>query len=284
YEGHEFLEASSLRKFAGKYYFIYSSLQSHELCYAVSDKPTEGFSFGETLISNGDIGLVAEEGPQKGKVRTIETAVNDTGNTHGSLIEINGQHYVFYHRQTNRKQSCRQACAEKIRFENNKFYQASMTSCGLNPGPLQGKGEYPANICCNLYGKKGTKFLSMIKRLPFGVPYLTQTGADFNPEVDKDAPTQYVKNICDGSVVGYKYFDLTHTSSVTLKVKGSATGRVEVWGKEALLGQTDIQLKSSQDETDTAISVPIKGGSLNEPIYIKYFGRGSFSLFRFSFE
>lgn len=38
-------------------YFIYSSLNSHELCYATSDNPTEGFEFGGVLVSNGDIGL-----------------------------------------------------------------------------------------------------------------------------------------------------------------------------------------------------------------------------------
>lgn len=40
YEGHEFLEASSMRKFNGTYYFIYSSYLSHELCYATSNSPT----------------------------------------------------------------------------------------------------------------------------------------------------------------------------------------------------------------------------------------------------
>ncbi len=32
-------------------------LNSHELCYATSDNPTEGFEFGGVLVSNGDIGL-----------------------------------------------------------------------------------------------------------------------------------------------------------------------------------------------------------------------------------
>ena len=56
YEGHAFLEASSMRKFNGTYYFIYSSLNSHELCYAFSDHPTGGFQYGGILVSNGDIG------------------------------------------------------------------------------------------------------------------------------------------------------------------------------------------------------------------------------------
>lgn len=55
FENHEFFEASSIRKFEGKYYFVYSSRHNHELCYAVSDSPTEGFIYGGTLVSNGDV-------------------------------------------------------------------------------------------------------------------------------------------------------------------------------------------------------------------------------------
>ena len=279
YEGHEFLEASSMRKFNGKYYFIYSSLQSHELCYAVSDKPTKGFVFGGTLISNGDIGLPADEGEVKGNVRTIQTAVNDTGNTHGSLIQIGEEYYVFYHRQTNRKQSSRQACAEKIRFENGKFYQAEMTSCGLNEGELKGIGEYPAYICCNLHGKKKTKFLSMLKRPHFGVPYLTQDEPDYFYYGGDHTPVQYVKNVCDGTVVGYKYFDLTKTGGIELKIKGKAGGRIEIWGKEKMLGKTDVSI-SGEDQ----IHINVDSGSEKEPLYIKYFGNGSFSFYAFILE
>ena len=46
-----------MRKFNGKYYFIYSSLNSHNLCYAVSNRPDVGFEFGGILVSCGDIGL-----------------------------------------------------------------------------------------------------------------------------------------------------------------------------------------------------------------------------------
>lgn len=41
FEGHGFFEASSIRKVGEKYYFVYSIHKSHELCYAVSDKPME---------------------------------------------------------------------------------------------------------------------------------------------------------------------------------------------------------------------------------------------------
>lgn len=40
FDDHGFFEASSIRKFEGRYYFIYSSVQSHELCWAVSENRT----------------------------------------------------------------------------------------------------------------------------------------------------------------------------------------------------------------------------------------------------
>ena len=123
FEKHPFFEASSMRKVNGTYYFIYSSVLSHELCYAVSDSPVEGFQFGGTLISIGDIGL---EG------RTADQAVNYTGNTHGSIVEINGRWYVFYHRQTDQKKCCRQGCAEEIQIlGDGSIPQVEMTSCGV---------------------------------------------------------------------------------------------------------------------------------------------------------
>ena len=60
WEGHEFFEASSMRKIGDKYYFIYSSFLGHELCYAISDKPDGEFHFGGTIISIGDLVMLDE--------------------------------------------------------------------------------------------------------------------------------------------------------------------------------------------------------------------------------
>ena len=74
------------------------------------------------------------------------------GNNHGSIVEINGQWYIFYHRHTNGTNFSRQACLEPITFrEDGSIPQVEMTSCGPNGGPLAGRGEYPAYIACNLY-------------------------------------------------------------------------------------------------------------------------------------
>jgi hypothetical protein len=269
YEGHPFLEASSMRKFDGKYYFIYSSLNSHELCYAVSDNPTSGFQFGGVIVSNGDIGLPG--------VTDVKHAKNCTGNTHGSLIEINGNYYIFYHRHSNRKQSSRQACAERIRFENGKFYQAEMTSCGLNDGPLAGKGVYPSYIACNVYGKKGTKFLSMIKHSKNGHPYLTQDGGD-----REEGPDQYVANVCDGAVLGYKYFDLTDTNKISVNIKGNAQGTLYVCTEETGKPVTQIAISPAKEIREFSGDLDKVTGV--QPLFLKYEGKGSFKLESFELK
>lgn len=129
-----------LRVNGGKYYLVYSSEQSHDLCYAVSDKPLEGFRYRGVIVSNADIGYAGNQKPK-----------TPYGNTHGGLAEIKGQWYIFYHRQTHGIECCRQGCAEPV-FLNEKgdFDQVEMTSCGLNGGPLRGIGTYSAAYACNL--------------------------------------------------------------------------------------------------------------------------------------
>lgn len=60
-----------------------------------------------------------------------------------------------------------------------------------------------------------------------GHPYLTQDGKDREQGSD-----QYIANMCDGAVAGFKYFDLRETSKVRINIKGKATGVVYVSTEE----------------------------------------------------
>ena len=225
-EGHEFFEASSIRKINGKYYFVYSSVQSHELCYAISDKPDEGYTFGGTLVDIGDVFLNGRE---------ARDAVNCVGNTHGGIECADGQWYVFYHRQTNRTNYSRQACAEKISFdENGHIAQAEVTSCGLNDGPLPAKGTYPAYICCHLTMDGSNTYshpLAMGDQFPYqtqDVKDITPDGTGFPETAVKDAafPVQYVKNMRDKATMGFKYFDCKGVKKITLTLRGRGSGHI----------------------------------------------------------
>jgi hypothetical protein len=257
YEGHEFFEASSMRKFNGKYYFIYSSINGHELCYAMGDSPLGEFRYKGTLVSIADIGI-------------SEKPLNYIGNTHGSIEKINGKYYVVYHRQTNRHCYSRQACAEEIEMmPDGTFKQAEITSCGLNGGPLQAQGEYDARIACNLFSKKGVYFYGGFKRAKGCHPHFTQTGKDREENGD-----QYIANFCDGATAGFKYFDFDgNTQSVGVTFFGKAKGEVVV--KTNLDGApiATIPVDNAKNEQKTFVATAsVEKGK--KPLYFTFNGKG----------
>ena len=71
---HRFFEASWVHKVNGKYYFSYSTGDSHLLCYAVGDNPYGPFTY-------------------KGVI--LEPVVGWT--THHSIVEYKGKWYLFHH-------------------------------------------------------------------------------------------------------------------------------------------------------------------------------------------
>ena len=273
YEGHEFFEASSIRKIGGKYYFVYSSVRSHELCYAVSDKPDEGYVYGGTIVDIGDIFLNG---------RTAADTVNCTGNTHGGIECINGEWYVFYHRQTNRTQYSRQACAEKIFFQpDGSIPQVEVTSQGMNKGALAGKGMYGARIACHLtWGGTNVESLPGVMKMDY--PYFTQDGNDFDPTpenvaADRECPVQYITNILDGSRIGFKYFVFENSRLVSLRVRGKAKGVLEVEGRG------NIAIDVDADEwVDVAVDIPMQDGV--QALYFVYRGEGALQWHSFAFE
>lgn len=198
FEEHPFFEGSSMRKVGDKYYFVYSSWQNHELCYAVSDYPDHGFTFGGTIVSNGDVGY---------KGRSFENKLNMTGTTHGSIECIDGQWYVFYHRLTHKSDYSRQACAEKIYIAaDGHIDQVEVTSCGLNNGPLVANGTYPAVIACNLTNGHMPHGSNSIYTIEF--PNVTNKGED-----------RFIAEIEDGTLIGYKYFALGGSSTFGVNVR-----------------------------------------------------------------
>ncbi len=251
FEGHEFFEASSMRKFNGKYYAIYSSVQGHELCYAMSDHPDSGFVYKGVLHSNGNIGI--EDKP------TYYYA-----NNHGSIVEINGRYYIFGHRHTNHSQYCRQGVAEELHMnEDGSFYQAEMTSCGLNEKPLVGKGIYPAYIACVLMSKNGA-----IKS-DFKMDKIT------HPAIRQDS----IINIQDGTVIGYKYFDFENVKSIVVTTRGSGNGKLHV--RTSITGNdlASIPLDKSEDWREYKVDIVLN--VKNSPLYFIYEGLGEKEIKQF---
>lgn len=258
FEGHAFFEASSIRKIGERYYFVYSSILSHELCYAVSQRPNGDFRFGGTLVSIGDLGL---DGNRE--------AVNYTGNTHGSMVELGGQWYIFYHRQTNKQCCARQGCAEPITIRpDGSIPQVEVTSCGLNGGPLAGTGCYEARIACSL-GFREPSFGYIAAHEPDTLhPYFTQSGCD-----REGSPDQYIANMSQGAWCGFKYFDFHGQTSMTVTTRGTGNGEllVSTGRKEPPFAR--IPIAPSESWSESRISFPALQGTL--PLFFTFQGEGA---------
>lgn len=253
FEGHAFFEAPSIRRFFGKYYFIYSSEHFQELCYAVSESPVGPFEYKGRLVSNGDIGIDGRTSPS-----------NHIGNNHGSLIEIEGKYYIFYHRHTNDTDFSRQACAEEIHLdEKGEFIQAEITSCGLNGGPLKAAGEYKAGIACSLS-------VNIEK-----APYVTQNGID-----REECDDQYVKDLTDGAFAGYKYFDFKGGEHIAVTVVCDGDGYIEISETEDGAAFASIKLETSAKPVEFIADKTASAGI--KALYFRYKGRGSCDLISFS--
>lgn len=264
FEGHAFFEASSIRKVNGKYYFIYSSEVMHELCYAVSDDPLKGFKYGGVLVSNTDLHIDT--------YKPADMPSNRGANNHGSIIEINGEWYIFYHRHTNGTWFSRQGCAEKLTLNSDgSFDQAEITSCGLNGGPLEGRGEYPAYIACNIFGKKPEIYIGDLN-----APRIMQDGRDGDEE------TGYIFNIKEGTNIGFKYFSCKGITKVSITTRGYGGGTFAVktaWDGEEL-GEIGIENSNVWKKFTSDIRIP---DGVNA-IWFTFKGTGNPALGSFTLE
>ena len=216
-----FFEASSIRTIKGKYVFIYSRWaadgefgmgnSNYTLAYAYSDQPLGPWTYGGTIID----GRAREKRPDG---TTVATATPG-GNTHGSICEINGQWYVFYHRQSGLNDFSRQAMVApitvdveegpggKVTISEGEYDSQGFELNGLNPFE-----RHAAGIACYYMGP--TPAIAKYPRVEFSGPYNQPCYADAYDESDPYSPKVNrcpVVHITDGSVVGYKYFDFTKT-------------------------------------------------------------------------
>ena len=273
---HGFFEASSIRKLDGKYCFVYSGEHNHELCYAISDRPDGGFTYGSVLVDLGDLYLDGNEDESR--------ANNYLGNTHGGLLNIGEDWYIFYHRQTDRSSYARQACAEKLkRRPDGGFYQAEVTSCGLNGGPLRGEGRYEARIACNLWAKghrTGRVDGAKPKKRLAAHPFFTQTGKDRESDGD-----QYIANMRDGATAGFKYFSIEDVKRVSFELRGAASGEFQLAVTpdfETLCAAAPIWLQKGAPAQTVTVPCRIPQGT--QPLYFRFIGDGACDFIAFTLQ
>ena len=227
-----FFEASSIRQVGNKYVMVFSGYSGKEyglgntnsaLRYAYGDTPLGPWRSGGVLVDSRGV-VLSEDGS-----KLITT--NAAHNTHGSLQEINGQWYVFYHRPPRGFGNARQAMVAPVKItwdkkpvakggtvkitgydpfvkdnvwtakaaDGNEYTGAEVTSEGFQIFGLPPYAYYSAGLACFMYGPNSNQWM--------------QDNHDvWNNSMD-------LAGIQNGGIIGFKYFGFGGLAKDTKGVK-----------------------------------------------------------------
>lgn len=210
-----FFEASSIRKIGNKYVMIFSGHSGPDygigssnstLRYAFADSPLGPWRSGGVLVDSRGV-VPNEDG-------TALTTTNAAHNTHGSIQEINGQWYVFYHRPPRGFGFARQAMVAPIRIECDSKPVADggvVSITGYDPFAADGKWMAKASNGDVYSGAEVTSEgfqifgLDPYKFYDAGYAcYLSNIGSQQDTWDIWDANMPV--HMSGGDIVGYKYF------------------------------------------------------------------------------
>ena len=286
-----FFEASSPRKVLGKYVYIYSKRYEKPvpeygitepnngfLSYRFSDTPYGPFHDGGDISFNG--GEILKDSEGNG------TMTYQWGNNHGSIMEVNGKWYVFYHRQTGVNEYSRQAMIEPvdvalgkdgllyigdIKYLNGEPVSSKpveMTSQGAQINGLDAYSWISAGYACHIYG--GSKRAYVM------------------PGYDKrDDISTPVVDITDGTTVGFRYlqFGTNSPKSVTVILdelkKVMVKVRIDSYKGRAI---SELYFDGSTTELTADLNTGIIG---RHAVYFEFTdisGADGISFNRFSFD
>ena len=231
-----FFEASSPRKVMGKYVYIFSRRYEKPvpelgvfgpnngfLSYRFSDSPFGPYREGGDLSFNGGEILKDAEG--------CGTMTYQWGNNHGSIMEVNGKWYVFYHRQTGVNEYSRQAMLEPVDValgRDGRLYigdiryicgepvssrPVEMTSQGAHINGLDARKWISAGYACHIYGGALKAYI--------------EPGYERTEEISTP-----VVNISSGTTVGFRYIQFGANSpkevTMVLREHKALTVRVRI--------------------------------------------------------
>ncbi len=286
-----FFEASSPRKVLGKYVYIYSKRYEKPvpelgvytpnngfLSYRFSESPFGPFHDGGDFSFNG--GEILRDSEGRG------TMTYQWGNNHGSIMEVNGKWYVFYHRQTGVNEYSRQAMLEPVDVAlgtDGKLYigdikyldgepvsskPVEMTSQGAHINGLDAHAWISAGYACHIYGSRHHAYV--------------RPGYEKSEEISTP-----VVGITDGTTVGFRYlqFGANAPKSVTVvleeAVRGTLRLRLDSWrGRIAAV----IPLDGSKREASAQVTAGIVG---KHAVYFEFLSEDperEFAFDRFTFD
>lgn len=313
-----FFEASSIRQVGNKYVMVFSGYSGPDyglgstnsaLRYAYGDSPLGPWRSGGVLVDSR--GVVPNENG------TELVGMNAAHNTHGSLQEINGQWYVFYHRPPRGFGFARQAMVAPVKIEWDKKPVAEggkVRIVGYDPYSKDNEWTAQASNGMRYTGAEVTSEGFNIFGLPpyayysAGIACYMSDQQWMQDNFDVWNNSMDLAGIKNGGVVGFKYFGFgglaNHTKGINafegtskgdntrlcinMTPKGKGAFRVRVmldgpyanstWnGKE--IAVVDIPANAPREAKMYEVSVPaVEGLTGKHAIYLVVEGDGSEGL------
>lgn len=235
-EEHYFHEGSSMRKRGETYYFVYSCMERGKptsLGYAISKSPLGPFEYKGVIVDNDGCD------PQ-------------SWNNHGSIEEVNGQWYVFYHRSSQNRQQKRRLCIEPIFFnEDGTIQEVKMTSQGAGR-PFDISEKIEAHRACQL---SGSVYIAPLE--------------DGN---------EGLKGIKDGDEAVYRYVQWSKDSSEVF-IKATGTGEVLIYLDDEKTASGSMILEDGNVKSST-----FSGASGKHEIRVRFNNINDMKIYSFTFQ
>ena len=253
-EDFNFFEASSIRQVGNKYVMIFSGYSGPDyglgstnstLRYAYGDTPLGPWRSGGVLVDSRGV-VLNEDGSR------LQTT-NAGHNTHGSLQEINGQWYVFYHRPPRGFGFARQAMVAPVLIKWDETPVAEggkVTICGYDPYAPDSIWQAKASNGDTYTGAEVTSEGFQI----FGMDPYKYYSAGYacylsNGQAMQDAwdiwDNNMPVNMNKGDIVGFKYFGFggLNQAQKGLKPFAGAKAYDKTYFNLFLTAQTDAAFK-----------------------------------------
>ena len=211
-----FFEASSIRKVGNKYVMVFSGYSGPDyglgstnsaLRYAYGDSPLGPWRSGGVLVDSRGV-VMNEDGSHL-------TTSNAAHNTHGSLQQINGQWYVFYHRPPRGFGNARQAMVAPVKIVCDKKPVSEGGKVSIVAyDPFSKNNEWTAKASDGMC-YSGAEVTSEGFQI-FGLPpykyysagiacYMSDNGW-LKDNYDRWRDGMDLTGVEDGGVIGFKYF------------------------------------------------------------------------------
>ena len=211
-----FFEASSIRQVGNKYVMIFSGYSGPDyglgstnsaLRYCYADSPLGPWRSGGVAVDSRGV-VLNEDG-------SALTTTNSAHNTHGSIQQINGQWYIFYHRPPRGFGNARQSVVAPVSIEWDEKPVAEggkVIIRGYDPYAADGKWTAKASNGDEYTGAEVTSEGFFM----YGLPPYQYYSAGYacymsDPNMMQDTWDNWDNNmdltaVRNGNIIGFKYF------------------------------------------------------------------------------